>query len=301
VIRIVIMGGSTVWGSDAHLPFAGTIDNRDTIAGHLEAILNAKALAQKRELKVQVVNAGVVGYRLFQDFIYFNHVIAHYQPDLVIAMDGHNDLEALEFGLKAYRHRNEAGFDQALNDPRLSNVLQEFLRYLESKSLFVRKVSLRLGELVNQQALSDMWKKQYERRPPEPEIAAWLADYIETVRRFDVSVRIAGARALFVVQAEALGERHKSLTSTEKDIQEYWKSCLWLHTVVRDRLLVQLEEAGREYGIWTANVSDTFKDASEQVYIDYTHLSSYGSRLMAERLATIIEKEAFKSFDGRAL
>ena len=294
VIRIVMMGGSTVWGSDAHLPFAGTIDNRDTMAAHLEAILNAQAVAQKRNVKVQVINAGIVGYLLFQDFIYFNHVIAHYHPDIVIAMDGHNDLDALQFGLKPYHHMNQVVFEQGLNDPKLSDVYRELLRCLESRSLFVRKVSNRFGEWMNQQALSDMWKRRYERPPSEPQVAASLAEYIDTVRRFDASVRVAGARALFVVQAEALGERHKSLTSTEKDIQQHWKPFLWLHTVVRDRLVAQLEQAGREHGIWTANVSDTFKDASGQVYLDYTHLSSYGSRLMAERLANIIEKEVFK-------
>ena len=45
VFRIVLMGGSTVWGDDAHSPMSGIIANEETIAALLERILNARGVS----------------------------------------------------------------------------------------------------------------------------------------------------------------------------------------------------------------------------------------------------------------
>src|SRR5215475_11600397 len=103
MIRIVVVGGSTVWGDDAHYPMTGIIDNRQTIASHLERILRIRAEQLQVNVPIQVINAGVIGYRLFQDEAYYNYDIASYKPDLVIAIDGHNDLDALQLGVDSYR------------------------------------------------------------------------------------------------------------------------------------------------------------------------------------------------------
>src|SRR5213594_1067974 len=79
VVRVVVMGGSTVWGEDNSGPL-GTIDNRDTIAAHLETILNERAAARGSKFRIQVINAGVVGYMLFQEEIYFSTYIADFKP-----------------------------------------------------------------------------------------------------------------------------------------------------------------------------------------------------------------------------
>lgn len=293
VKRIVMMGGSTVWGEHAHHPFSGDIDNWETIAGHLERILNARAEARHEKTKVQVLNAGTVGYLLFQNLIYFNHYIAGFQPDLVIAMDGHNDLDALQLQIEPYRHRNESPIARAVNEPTVSDVIRQVMKFGEDRSLFVRKASNKIRELASRHALEGGYKKRFERTPSQPELQRWLDDYEATVRRFDASARIAGARALFVVQAEAAGERHKALIPEEVRIRDYWSYYTRLHTEARDRLIDRMKQVSDHHGVWFHDISHVFKDEKAQVYLDYTHLTSRGAEIVAERLADLIEAKGW--------
>jgi lysophospholipase L1-like esterase len=286
VVRVVVMGGSTVWGEDWN---GQKIDNRDTIAAHLETTLNARASARGSKVRVQVINAGVVGYLLYQNLIYFDHYIARFAPDLVIAMDGHNDLDALLTGVQPYHHRNEPFFERAVNNPSFLDLLWWTLRYAENKSLFVRKASSNVSKMVNRWAVAKWYRGLGERRVTEPEIEEWLREYVTVIRRFDASVRIAGARVLFAVQPEALGERYKRLTSEEVRIQQDWSVYSWLHTTVRDQLIGRLKEIAHRNEIWFEDVSDVFKDEPAQVYLDYTHLTSRGAQVMARRLADLVE------------
>src|SRR2546427_780166 len=247
VVRILTMGGSTVWGEDGHYPSTATIDNSQTIAARLETMLNARAAARQAPFRVQVLNAGVVGYRLYQNLDYFIHRLVEFRPDLVVEIDGHNDLDALVMGVPPYHHRNEAPLERALNHPTLFDVFRFGIKYAEERSLFVRKAYTRLEQMVNGRAL-ERERTQYDnQRPSNAEIEKWLGEYVVTVRQLDASAKIAGARVLFVVQAELAGEREKRLTEQEVKIQRYWAGYTWLHTVVRDRLIARMHEAADQH------------------------------------------------------
>jgi hypothetical protein len=291
VVRVVTVGGSTVWGEDPP-DQSGLIDNRDTIAAHLEAALNARAKGRSSPIKVQVINAGVVGYQLFQEETYFSTYIAGFKPDVVVAIDGHNDLDNLQLGIPLYHHRNDALLDRELNRPTAFDVYRQVVRYGESKSVFIRKLSMQVSERLNRLALK-AWHSRFEARPSDQAIGQWLDAYEATVRRFDASARIANASILFVVQLEVAGERLKPLTPEEVKLQETWGHYRWLHTVVRDQLIARLHQTREQHGVWFEDLTDAFRNEPGQAYVDYTHLSSLGARVMAERLATLVEPEVF--------
>jgi hypothetical protein len=292
VYRIVLLGGSQVWGEDSSLFPDVTIDNRETIAAHLENVLNERAAKAKTPRRFQVVNAGVVGYRLYQELTYFDQRIAAFHPDMLIAIDGHNDLDALDLGLPPYTHRNEAGYERALNHPTLFDLARQIERYAEEWSLFVRKVAGRLSDRVNESRREQ--ENAEHRGVSDDAFARWLADYCDTVLRLNASAQIAGARALFVVQPEALAERAKPLTPVEKQVVEHWGNYRWLHTVARDRLIGAMRNLAHDRGVWFEDVSDLFSADTEQVYLDYTHLTSTGALRFATRLADVIQNEAFQ-------
>jgi len=293
VVRIVMMGGSTVWGEDASGSPVGTIDNRDTIAAHLETVLNERAASRGAKLRIQVINAGVVGYMLFQEEIYFSTYISEFKPDVVIAMDGHNDLDALQLGVPLYRHRNDSPFDRELNRPVAFDLYREVLRYAENKSLLVRKTSTRVAEWMNHIALSALQSK-FDHPPQEEQIQRWLDAYSSTVRRFDASARIANAPILFTIQLEVAGESRKRLTPDEAEMHDHtYRYYRWLHTTMRDRLIGRMRDLKAHNGIWFEDVTDAFSTEHGQAYIDYTHLSSLGAATMARRLASLVEPEVF--------
>jgi len=78
IYRIVLVGGSVARGREAE----------HSIATYLEQELSQRYNATN----IQVVNAGVSGYVLQQEFILIQSIIQQYQPDLIIGLDGYNDL-----------------------------------------------------------------------------------------------------------------------------------------------------------------------------------------------------------------
>lgn len=294
VFRIVLMGGSTVWGDDAHAPMSGHIANKDTIAAHLERVLNERGEALKSPIRIQVVNAGVMGYRLFQDVAYFDYYVAEFKPDLVIAIDGHNDLDSLQLGVEPYRHKQDSVYDRALNDPRISDVFGQLIKFAETHSVFIRKALVVVKESANAAAIQGVeWRKQFENHPSELQIKRWSEAYVATARRFDSSVHISGGRLLLAIQSEALGDQYKAFTPEEIKIRENWSYYNWLHTVGRERLISVMRDAATSHNLWFEDISDVFRGEGDQVYLDYTHLTSKGARLVAERLGRVVESSVF--------
>lgn len=295
LFRIVLMGGSTVWGDDAHPPMKGIITNEETIAAHLERYLNARRTSLGSPLKIQVINAGVMGYRLFQDVAYFDYRVADFKPDLVIAIDGHNDLDSLQLGVEPYRHKQDSVYDKAMNNPGIGDLFGQVIKFVETHSVFIRKSLAAVKETANAVAVQgEGWRRQFDNPPGELQYKRWSDAYVTTARRFDSSVRISGGRLLLVVQAEALGEQHKPFTPEEVKIREVWKYYGWLHAVGRERLISVMREASKSHNLWFEDISDVFQGERDQVYLDYTHLTSKGAQLVAERLGRVVEGSIFK-------
>ncbi|RJR49558.1 MAG: SGNH/GDSL hydrolase family protein [Desulfobacteraceae bacterium] len=82
--RVAVLGGSTARSSFA-------TDKTTTIAGVLERLLRERFPGKQ----IEVINAGMSGYVLEQEFIFYQLSLSKYRPDLVIGLDGYNDLMAV--------------------------------------------------------------------------------------------------------------------------------------------------------------------------------------------------------------
>lgn len=80
--RIIITGGSVAYGLE--------LDN--TISANLETILKDTF----PDKKIEVLNAGVPAYVIEQEFILIQLVLQYYEPDMIISLDGYNDLITAE-------------------------------------------------------------------------------------------------------------------------------------------------------------------------------------------------------------
>jgi lysophospholipase L1-like esterase len=88
VYRVVVIGGSTVMGMGAPGP-------GDSLPAALERGLR-RSFPGKR---VEVINAGVMGYTSEQELHYLESGLLKFDPDLVIAYDGINDFLAPDGGI----------------------------------------------------------------------------------------------------------------------------------------------------------------------------------------------------------
>ena len=79
-----------------------------------------------------------------------------------------------------------------------------------------------------------------------------------------------------MVQTEALGEQDKPFTPEEVKTREVWRHYEWLHTVGRERLISAVREASKSHHLSFEDISDVVRSERDQVYLDYTHLTSKG-------------------------
>ena len=82
-IRIIFMGGSTTFGT-------GATSNNFTVPAYVEKILKSKLLDRK-DLRINILNAGVIGYTTYAEFLYLKNYLIDLNPDLLIFLDGSND------------------------------------------------------------------------------------------------------------------------------------------------------------------------------------------------------------------
>jgi lysophospholipase L1-like esterase len=121
-LRVMVVGSSTT-----HDSYVGRDD--DAWPHQLEARLRTRTGRD-----VEVINAGVPGYTMIDDIVRFEHELRHYQPDLVVLYEGHNDLFGALKGL--------AGPPYDAHDSRPDEVDVEtpWGRWLTSHSLLYGKV-----------------------------------------------------------------------------------------------------------------------------------------------------------------
>ena len=86
--RILLTGGSVA--RSLHAPYD------KTISYYLEEELNKRLKTDK----IEVINAAMPGYVAEQGFIFIQLVLRHYRPDMIIGLDGYNDL--MSFKLNRY-------------------------------------------------------------------------------------------------------------------------------------------------------------------------------------------------------
>jgi hypothetical protein len=81
--RIFIIGGSTAFGS-------GASTNETTVGGYLESLLNEQA--KQYGCRFEVVTAAACGWASAHERILAENRLVEMEPDVVIALSGHNDV-----------------------------------------------------------------------------------------------------------------------------------------------------------------------------------------------------------------
>src|SRR5207253_4003551 len=86
-------GGSTAFGYNGlYRQFEPKpLRYEDTIGYQLEAML----AAGNSGVRFEVINAGVPEYRLFQEITLFEDTLVNFRPDMLIFLDGNNDISFL--------------------------------------------------------------------------------------------------------------------------------------------------------------------------------------------------------------
>lgn len=258
VYRIFLTGGSQAYG-------IGAPSQDETISAYLEQILNERGFAPGK--KVEVFNAAVCGWASTHERIMIENRISEWQPDLVIALTGANDV-----------HWGFLGADV------------QFLRTYEDE-FYLAAINA---------AMRWVHAPDYPLTPPS--VTGKPIAPEEVGRRFARNMRLAalaleptGARLVVALQP-TLSTAAKTLSDGERRWLEgreapgkvdYLERCF---AAMRSALASESTTSTAALARNPANLSpvqirDVFKGRSDAIFYDLFHMADKGNELVARRIA----------------
>lgn len=275
-LRILLLGGSTVWG-------LGASSTEATVAGVLERLLNDGTAKSSH----RVMSGAFTGWSSRQERVALLEFFAIFMPDLVIALTGYNDLVTMVAG-------GAGEFLQRPESVELGNAVEANLRPM-STFRAIKKVGGTLGIwrlVVYLRERATVWAPSgrlaaYERAVAEREMAR-IADLYTGLAEF---LDRRGSRLMVVLQPE-LYTTGKPLTVEEMEVrQRYFLRIKDIAPVFRryraDLLRALLDSRMR--GLSVTDLQTVFDGHTRPVFIDDCHFNDEGYRIIAEGLKARIE------------
>ena len=262
--RIVVVGGSAAFGS-------GLKADGDTLSARLEELLE----------DTEVINAAVIGHLSGQELSYVVSELVDLEPDLVIALDGWNDLVDQLSGRRRTAHT--AGVSNAffLMEDRLRRL------YLLETGGVLRRSRAALPLVFKNVAKLVAGASQTGLAPAtggEAGAGALIGDDPASIAR----VYAANARKMKIV-AEAFGGRFLCVLQPDRESFGRREGRSLGQGYERFR-----QEAGRrlrEAGVAHVDLND-FPEAFERsMFMDRIHLDARGNRAMADVVRGVIQRE----------
>jgi lysophospholipase L1-like esterase len=279
VFRIIIFGGSFVWGT-------GAIYDEETIAGHLQRMLNENY----KEKKFEVINGGETGYVLTQERILFVEEGIFFSPDLVIFLDGINNLWVVYKNLPAGFPGHYEAYNKRLSvDYRkpVGETLRGQMTFLSNQNSATRKSLYRISIIDTVKSLFD-----YRSRDS---LLSWKLSSRHLHNAVIIKAICEGQNITCVFGFQPILYLGKPWSRVEERIVEYSKKRYPgfyglvgdVYPRYRDLVVMGM----RKHGIHFFDLINIFdKDLSTR-YVDAFHLTGEGYGIVAERLLEFMKKE----------
>ena len=305
VTRIFVLGGSAAFGTGQFPPFTrvhpyhrGTLSFSLGPAGQLERYLQAK----RPDLKFEVINAAASDRLLHQSMIYYLETISRFSPDIVINMDGYNDLF---FGMMSGRPyaQMESRIENYINllnqtrsfEPNLAHLLtfgyHKFLHPYVNEKL---KNRFFLKE--------DMDKEKYSLavyKSVEGEFTHSSQRFLQILDHYMAILKSDNVDFVFTLQPLLYRQVNKQWSSIEDRMRrtvfgvgpnmapELIDRFILMSKYFFDEYLSEASRARVEhkgFGFMDLNHEISALKSDFELYIDYCHFTIPGSRVVAEAL-----------------
>lgn len=263
-VRVVFLGGSTAFG------YQVSSDERVYSAVVQRLLRESPALAGRR---VEVWNAGVVGYCSAQELVLLATRIVDYRPDLVVLLDGYNDFNYGRLVLPGTKEILPPLFYDV--DQRLADGARPWLVAMRQSAFFRR-----LEEIG-----------RHRREPVSPfhrtfdNVAVASAQYRSNLEKIARVARAFGAKVVLAPQPELFHRRGRIPVEEQKlraklDEWGYGR----IATGQYGTYVEQAAAVAREQSLAFVDTRPAFDAVDEAVFTDAAHLSDRGNELLARFL-----------------
>jgi lysophospholipase L1-like esterase len=317
VFRIFLIGGSTAFGAGQNVRYHSVHPYPDglyaypsSIAGRLKGLLE-RADPKRR---YEVINAAGFERRIHQSFIQYLQALTRFQPDLIISLEGMNDVYSLASGTPFDDVEQQLPFYVGLYDrPNswlnysatyyvLSTAYEKWRSHREQEPAprSLAETSPGAAHFANSKATGEPGKDAYElakdryRRNAER--------LLQIVRQYFAVLKADHTRCLFVLQP-LLQRRgvNKHLSPIERDFTSVLvpggssgarlgDEALLLSYFYDDFLSAALRDLAGSFGIEYIDMNSEIAQLGPDVefYTDYCHLTPQGNQYVAGVLARAI-------------
>ena len=277
--KIIFLGGSAAFGQGAET-------DQDTIPAILQQSIKSH----------RVLNAGVIGFQSGQELTYLVTQLIDYQPAIVVAYDGWNDVFDVAHGPE--RDVNELGFNsnfysfenQLVLDYQTQvspyESLSRLIGAMSSKSLVLTRFARAISTHQRQEAITAQASTNQARLREKAVLNSIVTTYVNNVRKMAVFSRASGARFVLVLQPE-LGQRANA-TAQEKQLLSaatignipYGDSFPSLYREFLAEAKQRLTRAGVEW--IDVNESPLYQASPTTLFLDPVHTNRRGNEIVAE-------------------
>jgi hypothetical protein len=271
VKTIVIFGGSTIFG-------VGSSSQSTTIAANIQELLN-----QENGTKYRVLNAGVRGYNSYQEYIRYLNDIRQLNPDIIIDINGYNDVFNSINGQQQENFDSEYSLDleKKINAP--DNNFENF------NKIFNNSYSYRLLNKVVNRLVKNIPTKSEEVIDfsiTEESIEKALDNYLFIMDNFKFAVESEGKEFYWILQPTP---SYKKILSLEEKLNLDHAYSKYLVSDFREKLVFSYNYI-LDNNKNIIDLSGIFEDNSNTLYIDTCHYNDQANKIIASNVVEIILK-----------
>ncbi|MFA6224052.1 MAG: discoidin domain-containing protein [Desulfomonilaceae bacterium] len=312
--RVFLTGGSTAFGLGST---GGTgevtgfyeIEYRETISHVMEKILNVSAPIPGKTIKVY--NTAVWGHAYQHDLLRYITKLSRYKPDLVVSLDGVNEINPVTAPVKEWDYFREGQYNSILRQifSYDGSGLASYLSLWLKNNTFLMALLWNGTDLFQSMETGNRLHRAVGANNPEafktseitPEIRSkMISDNVNTVVRvvehYHSALENDGVPHIFAVQPllymskKPLHEVEEKIKAIEEHNQYYDMTTASAYKFIVDKI----RSGSDEKGYILADFSEYFDQTSEWVFTDWCHLTSGANYLLAKQLSNMIKQAIFK-------
>lgn len=274
--RIIILGGSAANGK-------GASSNDTTIAGYLEKILTEKIKGRSFE----VYNMAIFGYISAQELITLQFHGLDFKPDLVIDINGYNDLITgmHDADYPAYASADTEPVIQAYNTLWKGHFSSIALIVLKRWSYFIRHLSAKMEVEYKKRYIATPSVREKLITGRIPRIDFYIKNMntmyaLSEYYKYNLVVVLQPT----LIQKSPLTEKEEKIKQSyfvSGDCKELFPYVLSTYYPIISERMGELKNNKQHFFL---DFSQLFINIKEQAFVDIVHYSDKGNKIFAERL-----------------
>ena len=303
--RVMVTGASVVYGRGPVPPSDAVADYyevtfRWTIPHIMQEILNADPRVREKlqGKKVRVINAGVPGYVYQNSLMRYLAKLRLFHPDLVVALDGANEVHTVARPLKDWNYFTEGQYFEVVNDVMdmsRKGIMNYLTLWLKRNTYFFTWLAIRRGEGPG----TIMEDRGFAAHPQDatPEMIAYrdsnIAQVADVAAIYHKVLETDRVPHVFALQPMFRNCKKKRTPMEEKIEQITGMQKIGFYDAAQtyDAVVDKIKKRAREIGFKVVDLTGIYDDVTEWVFTDWCHLTNGANYIMAKELANRVKTQ----------